>query len=688
MSKRLLRKLGLVIFILVPLLVGTNGTAPAWEIPEGLGNVPGEDGSVWERVNQPGFGSDYNMSVVAMAEYGERLYAMTRNEVEGAEVWMTSGTGWEQVLFPDSETNGIYGNTWINNVWGAMKVFQGKLYFGFSSGLQGSVLKSTGCEIWRYDGENWEEVISDKKDTEESGTITAISGCEEDDGDITAQITDNTKSWTEDEWAGEVLQITSGDGKYRRFDIISNTADTLIIQQNEFAGDGGTEYTVCDIKHYNNPYPPYEYDLGAVEVGDSYEIGTGNDENGFGNYWNKTITKMYISNNKLYVSTGLNYDYGAQVWYTEDGDNWTVTEPANSFGNYHTDPNYPDSQKPVSTSIASLCASSVSGSEVLYAGGAGSSGSAGMCARMAKLTATGWELIVDANVDDNDTGTNENGFGDGMECTLQSGNFLPWCLTSFDNKLIAGIQSLGGARVLYSLNGSSEDKSWFYSVGGDGTLPEGFDGEMNGGIGTIYQNVAVNLFPFGDCLYAGLVATYAPAMGATEEYLTGSHIWKSSDGMTWQQVTGDGFGDDYIVGFEGFTTFADTLYLSGSKGASSSTEGLGGAKIFRLVPENCFIATASYGSPLADDVMILRKFRDDFLLKSSVGRVLVKGYYGFSPPLAEYISKHRIPRIATRIALSPIVYALKYPLVAMLVFMISGMVVAKRLRCSKRRILT
>ncbi len=69
---------------------------------------------------------------------------------------------------------------------------------------------------------------------------------------------------------------------------------------------------------------------------------------------------MVIFNDKLYVSTGLNYDHGAQVWYTEDGDTWTVTkskldvpEPYNthSFGNYHTNPEYKDSYKPISTSI-------------------------------------------------------------------------------------------------------------------------------------------------------------------------------------------------------------------------------------------------------------------------------------------------------------------------------------------------
>ena len=556
-------------------------------VPLGSHAIVGEDGSIWVQVNQPGFGSDNNLSVVAMAEYNGYLYAMTRSEAESAEVWRTSGTGWEQVLFPGGETNGIYGNDWINNVWGKMIVFQNKLYFGFSSGLQGNYLGSTGCEIWRYDGTTWEPVISDKKDTDESGGISAISGCTSGDGNTTAQINDSSKSWSTDHWAGGVLQITSGDGNYRHFKIISNTQDTLTIQQNEVAGTGKdqaseTEFTICASKKYDNPFPSYSYTLGEVKLNDTYEIGMGSDENGFGDVWNKTITDMTIFNDALYVSTGLNYEYGAQVWYTADGDNWTVTQPTNSFGNFHPSTTYPNSQKPVSTSIPNLCVSSVSGSPVFYAGGTGSSGTLGSCSRMAKLTDTGWELIVDVNVDTNSTGTNENGFGDGMSCAMETGNFMPWSLADFGSKLYVGINSLGGARVLYSPNGSSEDGNWFFSVGGDSGIPNGFDGLMNGGF-TSYQNIAVNLFPFGSYLYAGIVSTFVPEYGATEKYVSGSHIWKSSDGSTWEKVTDRGFGDTSIVNFEAFTVFNGTLYVSGSKGASSTPAGLGGAKIFRQV---------------------------------------------------------------------------------------------------------
>lgn len=51
--------------------------------------------------------------------------------------------------------------------------------------------------------------------------------------------------------------------------------------------------------------------------------------------------------------------------------------------------------------------------------------------------------------------------------------------------------------------------------------------------------------------------------------------------------------------------------------------------------EGCYIATAVYGSYDAPEVMALRRFRDETLKKSVLGRLFIRVYYKFSPPIAE-----------------------------------------------------
>jgi hypothetical protein len=69
----------------------------------------------------------------------------------------------------------------------------------------------------------------------------------------------------------------------------------------------------------------------------------------------------------------------------------------------------------------------------------------------------------------------------------------------------------------------------------------------------------------------------------------------------------------------------------------------------------CFIATAAYGTDSADDVMVLREYRDSVLLKSAAGRAFVKLYYTLSPPVASFIAERPFLRRAVRTGLAPAV---------------------------------
>jgi hypothetical protein len=79
------------------------------------------------------------------------------------------------------------------------------------------------------------------------------------------------------------------------------------------------------------------------------------------------------------------------------------------------------------------------------------------------------------------------------------------------------------------------------------------------------------------------------------------------------------------------------------------------ANFEKSVDGGCFIATAAYGTPMAEEIEILREFRDEYLLTNSLGQGLVEVYYTVSPPIAQFITDHPNLKPIVRAALMPIV---------------------------------
>ena len=110
--------------------------------------------------------------------------------------------------------------------------------------------------------------------------------------------------------------------------------------------------------------------------------------------------------------------------------------------------------------------------------------------------------------------------------------------------------------------------------------------------------------------------------------------------------------EDGVLYFGAFTHMVYAARPDGSSGGGTGTSTDSGGD------SRCFVATAAYGTPTADEIDVLRSFRDEVLARSALTRWTIPTYYRLSPPVARWIARdERRRRLARRYVVGPAVRA-------------------------------
>lgn len=116
-----------------------------------------------------------------MSVYDNELYVGTAANIllnNGCEIWKYDGIDWTPIIsddVPGVKPNDVeydgFGNPLNKYAWSMTVSSDNKLWVGTANGKMVNLMepKSSGCEVWCYDGIEWKSIVKDGDNEKQSG---------------------------------------------------------------------------------------------------------------------------------------------------------------------------------------------------------------------------------------------------------------------------------------------------------------------------------------------------------------------------------------------------------------------------------------------------------------------------------------------------------------------------------------